>query len=280
MMRMMMNLLCVGILLGTAGCPPRRAVIEPICPGKETIADAVEALEMQRSNLHPIQARVRVVLNWTDPDGKEQKEDFDGQLRFTPPDRLFVRGEKFGEIRFGTNEEAFWLMVKPELDSYWWGTRQAADMCQERLQFNPWNVTEALGMAEVDATWDLRHIDGFDVLTKSDNLGRPIKRVRVRACDYLVSTIEVLNPDADQSALISLDEYTASEQGLMVPGVIGAEHMQGGQRDAAMRVELRGIRRFEMEPAKLERLYARPSKAHYENVYRLSSDCEFVLVGQ
>lgn len=271
-----------AVVLGM-GCQPstgpRR---EPVlrCKGKGSIEEALESLRLQRVNLHPIRASAKCYLEWTDPDGSMQKETVDAQLRFVPPDRLFVRGDKFGEIRFGTNEEEFWLMVKPQIDTYWWGFRETADQCQERLQFNPWHVTEALGTVQADLTWTLDWHDGYDILTKTGSDGATIKKIWIRACDYQITSIETTDPEGLQAVQIHLDQYAATEQGLSVPTVIEARHLIDGRIDAVLRMELRGIGRFQMEESKQKRLFSRPSPDHYGTVYRLSSTCDFVLIGQ
>lgn len=265
------------------GCQPGAGPKgEPVlrCKGKKTIEEAAAALRLARANLHPIRASARCFLEWATPDGSMQKENVDAQLRFVPPDRLFVRGDKFGEIRFGTNEEAFWLMVKPQLDTYWWGLRETADRCEESLQFNPWHVTEALGAVEVDNTWTLNWHDGYDILTKTGPDGATIKKIWIRSCDYQITSIQTADPEGIQAVQVQLDQYIATEQGLSVPSVIEARHLINGQTDAVLRLELRGINRFEVDQKSLYRLFSRPSEANYGTVFRLSSTCDFVEVGR
>ncbi len=276
-------LLCLSAAVFWAGCqspvgPAAEAM--PRCRGKESIEAAAAALAMQRANLVPIRASARCVIEWTEPDGSRMEEKVDAQLRFVPPDRLFVRGDKFGEIRFGTNAEAFWFMVKPEIDTYWWGRRDLAERCVEKLRFNPWHVTEALGVVEVDESWELDWHDGYDILTQRDAAGGLVRKIWVRACDYQVACIETADAAGGQVVRIEMDQYTAAEPGLSVPAVIEARHLTDGRTDAVLRVELRGIRRFEADSKSLERLFSRPSEDRYGTVYRLVSTCDFVEVGR
>jgi len=282
MIRITGAILCLSILVLVTGCPPASPIAQPLvqCPGKGSVDAAAASLQLQRANLHPIRASARCVMEWTESDGKQKKENVDTQLRFVPPDRLFVRGDKFGEIRFGTNEEAFWFMVKPELDTYWWGTRQVAEECAESLHFNPWHVTEALGITQVDTTWTLDYHGGYDILTKTDAGGNVFKKIWIRACDYQITSIEQTNPDGSQAVHIQLSRYTATKQGLAVPTVIEAKHLTDGSVDATLRVELRSIRLFQMPESKQQRLFARPPTDNYETVYRLASTCDFVVVGK
>ena len=119
----------------------------------------------------------------------------------------------------------------------------------------------------------------YDILTKADGEGNVVKTIRIRACDYQVVGIEITNPEGTETVQVRMDRYAATEQGLSVPTIIEAEHRTEGEVDAKLRVELRNVKRFEMKP-KQERLFARPPEDHYEEVYRLASTCDFVLVGK
>jgi hypothetical protein len=277
-------LAALGLFLGQGGCRlptanPPDALFRS-CPGKGTIEEAVKALSLKRANLHPLKASARCVLEWTDSQGKQRTETFDAQFRFVPPDCLFVRGDKFGEIRFGTNPEAFWMMVKPEIDTYWWGTRQAAEQCKDLLQFNPWNVIEALGVVQVDTTWKLDWHNGFDILTLTDSEGVLIRKIWIRACDYQVVSIESADSQGLQKVQITMEQYVPTEQGFSVPSIIHARHFSQDRVDASLRLELRGVGVFEVDPGRAQRLFSRPSEENYRTVYRLSSACEFVEVGR
>ena len=274
-MRYWINLVLIAVVF-TAGCNPPR-VEDPgiLCAGKPSVLEAVQTLELQRASIHPIRASVDVTLKWTQ-DGKEKKERLNAQLRYVPEDRLFLRGDKFGEIRFGTNEDAFWLMIKPEADSYWWGTRRGGERCAASMRFDPWHVAEALGAVQVDAGWGLAHEGGSDILTQTNTFGRVAKRIWVRACDYLIERIEMYPPDGNEIIRILLDDYVRTEQGYAVATDIQIEHYRDTEVLGVMRLELSGVRYFETDPRRMERLFARPSSENYENVYRLTEDCDFI----
>lgn len=276
-MRILLWVVLMAAFFGTGCQRPVKRLPAVWCPGKESIEEAVRTLELQRANLHPIRAAVQATLEWSEEDGRQKRESLDAQLRYVPTERLFLRGDKFGEIRFGTNAEAFWLMIKPELDTYWWGTRRAGEECGEALQFQPWHVAEALGAVEVDTSWTLSYEGGFDILTKTDAGGELRKRVWVRACDYAIERIEVY-PAANEIVRVLLDRYEVTEQGYAVPSDIQVEHYRDTDMVGAMRLELNGIRYFETDAARMERLFARPSAENYEYVYQLTEDCDFIEV--
>lgn len=267
----------VVAVLAVTGCQGPQGIKEPgsLCPGKITIGEAAAALAQQRSRLGSLQATARCVMQWRDLENKERRESFDAQVRFIPPDRIFFRGDKFGEIRFGTNETEFWLRIKPELDTYWYGTRDQAQACSHTLLLNPANLAEAMGMVDVDTRWELFHRDGYDWLTLREQ-GRPVKRIYVNSCDYRVERIEYFDRKGQLTAATSLSAYTTTSDGMTMPTTIRlATYYQGAEESSAEFV-LQQVRRFEPTDRQAKNLFERPGRDGYGTVLRLDADCDFI----
>ena len=267
----------MGVVLAfVAGCqgPVRPAGSGELCAGKATIDEAVAALAAQRGQLGAMQASARCVMQWRDDKDKSRQESFDAQVRFVPPDRMFFRGDKFGEIRFGANETEFWLRVKAELDTYWWGRRQQAQDCAHTLMLNPCNLAEAMGSVEVDSRWELFHRKGQDLLTLTEN-GRPVKRVFVNCCDYRVHRIEYFDSDGQASGAAELSNYTRTNDGLEMPMTIRVITLYRGREESSAQFELKGAKRFEASPEKMNKLFERPGRDGYGTVLRLDANCNF-----
>jgi hypothetical protein len=248
-----------------------------VCPGKESIAEAAAILSLQRQNVQPLQAGANCVFHYTDDTGKPQSKEVKAvAVRFVPPDRVLFRGSVFGDVvGFGANENEFWLRVKPDLDSYWWGTRDQAEQCHETLLINPYNVIEALGTVEVNTAWQLSYRDGSDILTLSGDDGTLIKRVFVDACDSLVRRIEYFDGEGLLKAAADLSDYTAGEQGLIVPSAIAVTQYRYGIPEGSVEITLKQIRPF-VPQDKHRRLFERPGREGFEHLYRLNEHCEFV----
>ena len=262
-------------MLALVGCqPPRRPDPTPLCPGKATIHTAAAALAQQRDLLTPLQATADCVIAW-DNSGRREPVDA-AQVRFVPPDKLFFRGVRFGEIRFGANEDEFWLRIKPELDTYWYGTRDQAKQCSHLLPLNPAGLAEALGVVEVDTQWGLTHRDGRDILTQRGDSGRPLKRVYVNACNYRVERIEYFDPGAQVTAATELSGYTPVGDGPTVPTTIRLTTFFQGQVESSATFTLRQIRRFEPTEQQMQSLFDRPGRDGYKTVLRLDEACNFV----
>ena len=273
----MLTVSAATVLLTLAGCqgPQRPATPESRCPGKITLYEAAAALEQQRQQLVPLQASARCVMQWSDMDNKTRRESFDAQVRFVPPDKMFFRGDKFGEVRFGTNDTEFWLRIKAELDTYWYGTRDRAQNCSHVLLMNPANLAEALGMIEIDTQWELFHRDGRDWLTLREQ-GRPVKRVYVNACDYRVERIEYYDRTGEVTAATELSNYTTTSDGLRLPMTIRLVTLYNGLEESSAQFDLRGVRRFEPTKTQMEKLFERPGRDGYGTVLRLDVNCNFV----
>ncbi len=263
----------VAALLTVMGCqgPQDIKTTDSLCAGKITIGEAAAVLSQQRQQLGPIRATARSEIQF--PDGS--REGINGQVWFIPPDRMLFTGDKFGEIRFGANENEFWLRVKPKMDTYWYGSRVQAQACSHVLPMNPASLAEALGMVEVDATWELFHRDGYDWLTLRER-GRPVKRVYVDACDYRVVRIEYFDFHGQITAATDLSSYAATGNGLMLPMTIRLTTYYRGQEDSTAEFELRQVRRFEPTERQMHNLFERPGRDGYGTVLRLDGHCNFV----
>jgi len=266
----------VCLLLALSGCqgPVRPAGQGVLSEGKITIDEAVAALDVQYQPMGPVQASSRCVLQWLEAEDKVRRESFDAQVRFVPPDKIFFRGDKFGEIRFGTNENEFWLRIKAELDTYWYGTRAQAQDCPNELLVNPCNLVEAIGRVEVDTTWELFHRDGWDWLTLREK-GRPVKRVYVNCRDYRIERVEYFDRQGQVMAATELSNYTQIGEGVVMPTTIRLITLYKGLEESSAKFDLQGVRRFEPTPAQMEKLFQRPGRDGYGTVLRLDEYCNF-----
>ena len=80
-------------------------------------------------SIRAFKASADCVVYLPDAEGRLKPESVDAvSVRFVPPENFFFRGDKaFQEIRLGTNDTEFWLRIKPELDSYWYGSKALAE---------------------------------------------------------------------------------------------------------------------------------------------------------
>ncbi len=277
-MKYKLILLLFPALILLSGCPqpPTETSGDLVCPGKADIAEAVRLLALQKHNVQPFVAPAECIISWRQADGTEKNEIVRDKLAFVPPDKIYFKGDKFGEVRFGTNETEFWLRVKPELDSYWWGDKRQAKMCREILLFDPTNIAEAFGVVEVTTNWTLWHRGGYDILDLFNN-GKREKRLYINSCDYHIEQIEYFDLQELKKGSVELSDYTTSREGFMVPsGIRLAYYDQEGLEESSVEIKLKNIRSLPPEKQS-KKLFARPARDGYKNVYRLNENCEFEI---
>ncbi|MEN6306355.1 MAG: hypothetical protein ABFD91_01260 [Anaerohalosphaeraceae bacterium] len=259
-------------LVWIGGCVPPQKPME-LCPGKATREEVIETLRARQVEMLSLRSSVSCVMEYTDSQGKSKKESFDGTLRFVGPDRVYLGGEKFGPIRIGANPETFWMYVKPGLDTAWYGPRKHVMLCPEKIGFNPFYLTDALGQIDLSLDWMLTGDPGFDVLTVVESTG--IRRVYINCCSYQVERIEYCDRMGKLIASADLSNYKMIPDVGDIPGMIDLRHFRSSRMDTRLQLKLSGIAVFKPTEAQM-RLFVRPEPKGFEAVYQLNEFCEFV----
>lgn len=269
-------LIIAAVLL--AGCPqpPGQIVDRPRCPGKASLQEALESIRLQKQNVRPFRATAECVISYVDSKGKDQNHRVSGNFIFVPPDKIFFKGDvMLSEVRFGTNETEFWLRVKPDMDTYWWGSKSQADLCRAELLVNPANIAEALGVVDIDENWQMFHREGYDIFSLYQK-NKIAKRAYINACDYTIEQIEYFDADEFVRISVELNNYTTGEDGIVVPSRIRVcSYNPEGLEEVAMSFKLNNIRYLPPEKQG-KKLFVRPGRDGYEHLLRLTEDCEFI----
>ncbi len=203
------------MVIGGCETPPAQNL--PICPGKATVDDALQALTARARQAVPVWANGRAVLTYHAPDRRTpERHSLNLLLRFDPPARVYLQGSVTAVERaviLGSNEEEFWLALKPkEISSFYLGRWQdVRDF--EGLVMSPRVVLEAVGIINAPGTepnptlWKLENKGPYDLLTQRDESGHPVRRLHVYACDYTVREIEYFDRRGTVVAVAQLDGY-------------------------------------------------------------------------
>jgi hypothetical protein len=213
--------LALGILLA-GSCAPQPEPLR-ICPGKATVAEALQTLEMRAARAVPLRAHGQAVLTYHVPDkNRVERHNVPMQLLFAPPADIYIQGSVGVDgkaIIMGSNERDFWLALRPkEISSYYVGQwREVRDF--EGLMVSPRIVLEAMGLVTEPNTvvdekqWTLKYERPCDVVTRRDSAGRPVKRLYIYACDYSIRRIEYFDRRGKVVAVAQLRGYKPVEQG-------------------------------------------------------------------
>jgi hypothetical protein len=141
------------ILLVSSGCPPRPA---PPPPADLSRHEAVALVNENNARITTaLQAKhVSARGHFIDDHGRKRNFSLEGGALFLKPRYLYFDLRQLGRtvMRFGSNEDEYWLWIQPELDTLWWGTYAALeDGGAVAIPLRPDLLMEALGFDELPA---------------------------------------------------------------------------------------------------------------------------------
>ena len=259
-----------------AGCPPRITEVTKICPGKQSVTEAVGALQLNAQNMVPFRANGDCFLEYY-AEGKEKpsKESLIiEQLWVEPPSNIYFQGDKHLIPRamiLGSNEREFWLAIRPEISLYCWG-RWSEQEASEGPMINPKTLLEALGIGDIDPDqdWSLSNKGPYDILTKRER-GVITKKIHIFSCTYQVRKIEFFNSDGQVAGIAELDRYEEVSEGFLVPALIKVTtySQNEGEKPFTFIAKLKRIRPTEINKPQRKFLFEpRPMKG-YKNRFRI-----------
>jgi hypothetical protein len=261
----------------SGGCatPPQKL---QVCPGKTTAAEALQTLRIRAEHAVALGANGRAVLAYHTPDKKKpERHSLEVMLRFEPPRDIYLQGGTVGAPKaaiMGSNQEQFWLALKPrEISSYYMGQWQdVRDF--EGLVLSPRVMLESIGLvtaagAEPNAaSWKLENKGPYDILTQRDEAGHPVKRLHIYACDYSVRKIEYFNERGKVVAVAQLDEYQPVVQGFEVPTRIDVVSTRLDGRKDSIEMTMTSVRTMRFNEKQRQILFNPPQDANsFEHVY-------------
>jgi hypothetical protein len=275
----------LGILL-FGGCvtqPPKPKL--QVCPGQATAAEALQTLTTRAACAVPLWANGRAVLTYHAPDKKKpERQSLDIVLRLEPPARVYIQGNITAvpkAVILGSNDEEFWLALRPkEISSYYIGRwEDVRDF--EGLVLSPRVVLEAVGLvpdaqrhygigpgAEPNAvSWTLENKGPYDILTRWDETGCMVKRVHIYACGYSVHKIEYFDGRGKVVAVAQLGGYKPVVEGFEVPTRIDVVSTQPDGRKDSIVMNIGPVKTKEFTEQQRQFLFRPPDTDRYEHVY-------------
>jgi hypothetical protein len=270
------SLIFIIIPIILIGCAPKMQKPLLICPGKETTADALVALQSQSQNMTSLYAKGKSRLRYYDEKGKKRKESLDVKILVKSFDEIYLRGDMSivpKAIILGSNKREFWLAIKPkEISAYWWGRWSELDSSQNIL-INPKTLLEALGITRIDigADWSLSNEGPFDILTQRRK-GKVVKKIYIYCCDYSIRKIEYFNADGKVIARVELQEYKEVTDNFSVPSLIEVTTYGSDKKEDSFSItfNLKSIQPREIT-ARQNELFERPPSKGYKNLYKLEN---------
>jgi hypothetical protein len=265
-----------AVILVFAGCESRIRQPTKICPGKDSVTDALAALQTQSQNVTPLRADGQCWLEYfVEGKKKPQRENFEVKLWVNPPVEIYMQGDKAlvpKAIVLGSNEREFWLSIRPkEISTHWWGYWSEQDL-SEGLVINPRTLLESLGIGEVEShqDWSLSSEGPYDVISKLQQ-DAVIKKIYVYSCDYRVRKIEFFNQDDQVVAGAELDRYEEVSDGFFIPSLIKVTTyaQETGESSLSITLDLKSIKPATITEPRRNMLFKLPQPRGFTNVYRI-----------
>lgn len=273
--KLFLNFTAAIILLAVilAGCAPQIRKPVLVCPGAESAIDSLSLLKLRSENTVPLQANGQCRMQFHDAEGKKHDENFPVKLWMNPPAEIYLQGDVAFNAKgvvLGSNEDEFWLSMKPKTNTYVWG-QWSDDVYLEKLMINPKLVLEAIGITKVggEENWSSSNEDVFDVLTKRD--GRTeIQKIYISTSDCLVKRTEYF--DAGRLVFVTeLDEYEEVSEGFYVPAVIKIVKHAAESTENSVRItlNLKSIKSANITERQHNRLFTRPKPQGFKHIYKI-----------
>ena len=266
--------LLVTLVLILAGCGGELKLPKRLCAGKDYVAESLDSLRLANST--PFRANGHCHLRYYDR-AKPHNENFTVRLFGEPPAKIYLQGDVAFDpkgIILGSNEDQFWLAIKPkEISTYWWG-RWAEQDGLYKLPLSPKTLLEAFGVIELgdETDWSLTNEGIFDILTKRNEQGGLVRKIYVYSCDYRVRKIEYFNADGEVEVVTELGKYKEVSEGFFVPRVIKITTTGEDNKQDSVKITLSSIKSTSFTEKQRSRIFTRPKTRGYKNIYRIIGD--------
>jgi len=261
-------------LLILIGCAPQIRKTIPLYPGKKSTAESLSVLSSRSKNTAPIRANGRCHLLYY-AEEKLNKENFPVKIWAAAPAEIYLQGDVAFDpqgLVLGSNEDEFWLAIKPkEISSYWWG-RWSDECGLGKLIISPKTLLEAFGIAQIggEQNWSLSNESAFDVLTKRNEQGIMVKKIYVlNSRDYPVRKIEYFDTNGQVAVVTELDKYKKVNNDFFVPTVIKITNCARNNKNDSIKITLGSVKSTNFTDKQRRRLFTRPQPQGFKHIYKI-----------
>jgi hypothetical protein len=263
--------------MAITGCAPDLKVKMPAqaCPGKVSPAIAFKTLNKKLPDITAVKAHGQCLLKYQS-EGKKEKLNFPIKLWAQPPSQFYLQGDIALDARaliVGSNNEEFWLSIKPkEISGYWWGTWDDGNRTEDLL-ISPKILLEVLGITPFEyhqsQAWTLSNDGVFDILTNIDDSGKLRKKVYVYCCDYTIRKIEYFDVDEQLAAVVEIGSFKQLSQDFTMPKLINIVSNKEADPYVEIYIKLAAVSSTELNERQQKRLFVLPKTRGFKNIYRI-----------
>ncbi len=147
---------CTIAVLTVFGCVPKNADTRRntyFAGPTEPLSVLVNTVNKNNAPIASLWSRLSFQAWIYDDNKKETYASGDGNLQYRRPEDFWLRlnDAAFGEVlTLGTNPDQYWLIVKPSVDTMWWGrTQYIGTACAGQMPIDPTLVAQVLGVGQI-----------------------------------------------------------------------------------------------------------------------------------
>jgi len=257
------------------GCVSQVSAPAKVGPGKADVAAALDALRGQARAAVPFRANGQCRIGFLVESCRTRRFNLPVNVWVNPPSEVYMQGlapgGPQGKVFLGTNEREYWLGIRPDINTFWWGEWSKAAGADD-LPVSPRAVFESLGVAASDLgrtdpdRWILSARAGQDVLTWTDDAGRPAKRLFVERRGCRIARIEYLDQAGQVRVGVDLKRYEPVAQGFFVPSRISITAYDRGRRIQWATLTLGSFLERTYNEQFRDRYFVRPEPVDFDTV--------------
>lgn len=256
--------LCI-LALGVFGCEPIGSKAVQLDTSSQSRQFLVDSIHGHAEKATGFRAYGTSYHGFVDEEGKSHTFNFQCRLWFTPSQhvRLISHATMRGNIDLGCNQDEFWMAIKPEISTYYWGRWDRA-LDEGLLPINPKVVLEAIGIVDMGdpGDWVLEEKEDNMVLTRTYAQAGLIKQVRVHRKSLRIKYIQYSDTDGTPLIVANLAGHRARTKDFAVPTIIRVTAFERGKKVGWITLKLKDFRADDLSPKK----FKRPSERGFEHI--------------
>ena len=240
--------------------------------GFESLDQAVDWLDGHARSAGSLRVtRAQCYVKSMDAEGRCHEIQFSLKMWFVPPHDVYLHGQAApgpsGQLWMGTNDREFWIGVKPELNTYWWGRWQ--DLQGRTLLITPALAMEILGLVQPDRDrmWQFRKEGRSDVLFLDDTASGVHKTVRIDHREKRVREIRYAGPH--ETVTVYYDRYWRLTPDFAVPRKMTVHHQVDGQELDSIRISVASVTTADFDQKRRDYMFTRKEPRGFDRVIQL-----------
>ena len=217
-----------ALLVALLGCraPSRASKAQAYFGPTESFATVVQAINGNNQRLDTLYARGYLEADLRDEKGQKNFFNANAILLYRKPRELrLVARKEIGNVEIGSNAKNYWLLVKPQISTMWWGSYDSLDKVHRKeIPIRPDLFLDVLGVNIIDTDFKQQPAP---VMVFNNDADSYMIRWQVTTADRWVAQKEVWY---DRSTKLPTHVLLFDEDGRIVLSAVPGESQAGKNR--------------------------------------------------